>query len=571
MTGRAYSYLRLSTGPQLKGDGKRRQLKASRAYAEANGLELAEDAQYEDLGVSAFKGANVRDGKLGLFLEAVQSGAVAPGSYLLVESLDRLTRQELAKAQALFLSIIQGGINVVTLADGRLYPAGTNDLGDLIYSLVVMARAHEESQIKSQRIGAAWKNKRTRAASQVPMTKWCPAWLKLADDRTCYQPIPQRVEVVRGIFEDAASGMGIYSITTRLNQRGVPTFDSPNGWHTSYVTKILCNRAVLGEFQPHRRENGKRVPDGEPTRAYYPAIVDEGLFYRAQLAKSERRVSGKGRKGAAFTNLFSGLATCAYCRSAMKLENKGSGRKGGTYLACHGALRKVGCPAIRWRYRDFETSFLAFVEEVDLDGLTNEAAENAKLRLVADIAAIRGELAQVEQLMEKTYAVLALGDPIEFLRAKLSEQEARKSELLKRCQSLENEREQAVSRQDQIHRSKAEVRELVERVQRGGAPEMFKLRARLASHLKVLVEHLFVASLSKQPKGHKTMRHQKGDGRHFEVWLRNGPGRAVYPAIDDPLRYDEQVIVWDGKGGGPPRVSFDASIDLSHISPPRLR
>lgn len=568
MNKRAYSYLRLSTGPQLKGDGKRRQLKASRAYAQANGLELAEDAQYEDLGVSAFKGANVRGGKLGLFLEAVQSGAVKPGSYLLVESLDRLSRQELLKAQSLFLSIIQGGINVVTLADGRLYPARTNDLGDLIYSLVVMARAHEESQIKSQRIGAAWKNKRTQAALQVPMTKWCPAWLKLADDRTRYEAIPERVEIVRGIFHDAASGMGIYSITTSLNQRGVPTFDSPNGWHTSYVTKILCNRAVLGEFQPHRREDGKRVPDGEPSRAYYPAILDEGLFYRAQLAKSERRVSGKGRKGAAYTNLFSGLATCAYCRSPMKLENKGSGRKGGAYFVCHGALRKFGCPAIRWRYRDFETSFLAFVEEVDLDGLTNDAAENARLRLASDIAAIKGELAQVEQLMEKTFAVLASGDPIEFVRTKLKELEARKVELSKRYQSCEHEREQAVSRQDQIRRSKAEVRELVARVQREGAADMFKMRARLASHLKVLVEHLFVATLEKQPNGHKTMRHNKGDGRYFEVWLRDGPGRVVYPAIDDPLKYDEQVLLWGGKGH-PPRVSYVAAIDLSHVTPSR--
>ncbi|WP_249788356.1 recombinase zinc beta ribbon domain-containing protein [Bradyrhizobium sp. RD5-C2] len=348
----------------------------------------------------------------------------------------------------------------------------------------------------------------------------------------------------------------------------MPTFDSPNGWHTSYVTKILCNRAVLGEFQPHRRVDGKRVPDGEPSRAYYPAIVDEALFYRAQLAKSERRISGKGRKGAAFTNLFSGLAACAYCRSPMKLENKGAGRKGGTYLVCDGALRKLGCPGIRWRYRDFETSFLAFVEEVDLDGLTNEAAESAKLRLASDIAAVKGELAQVEQLMEKTFAVLVTGGSIEFVTAKLKEQEARKAELLKRHHSYENEREQVVSRQDQTHRSKEEVRELIERVQREGAPEMFKLRARLASHLKVLVEHLFVAPLLVQPKEHKTIRHQKRDGRYFEVWLRNGPGRAVYPAIRDPLRYDEQVVVWDGKGG-PPRVSLATAIDLSHVTPSR--
>ncbi|MCK1582154.1 recombinase family protein [Bradyrhizobium sp. 168] len=53
---RAYSYLRMSTAPQLKGDSRRRQLEASRTYAAAQGLELAGDAELEDIGVSAFKG-----------------------------------------------------------------------------------------------------------------------------------------------------------------------------------------------------------------------------------------------------------------------------------------------------------------------------------------------------------------------------------------------------------------------------------------------------------------------------------------------------------------------------------
>lgn len=563
----AYSYLRLSTGPQLKGDGKRRQLKASRAYAAANGLEVAEDAEYEDIGVSAFKGANLRGGKLGQFLEAVHSGVVKPGSYLLVESLDRLSRQELLKAQSLFLSIIQAGINVVTLADNKVYPAGTNDLGDLIYSLVVMARAHEESLTKSRRIGSAWKNKRAHAAAQVPMTKWCPAWLRLSNDRTRYEPILERVEVVRGIFEDAASGMGVYSIAVSLNQRAVPTFDSPNGWHTSYVAKILANRAVLGEFQPHRRENGKRVPEGEPSRTYYPAIVGEELFYRAQLAKSERRINGAGRKGAAFTNLFSGLAKCAYCGSSVKLENKGAGRKGGTYLVCHGALRRLGCPGVRWRYRDFEMSFLAFVEEVDLDRLVNESADTGQHKLEAEGAAIKGKLAQLDDLMEKTYAVLASGGPIEFVAIKLKEQEAQKVELVKRHELCVKEREQAISRREQLLRSRGEVRETIDRIQRVGDPELFKLRARLAAHLKMLVEHLYIAPLREQPKGYKMKPHQKGkDGRHFTVLLRNGPVRIIYPLTNDPLNYHEQVIAWDGKGKSP-RDSFATSIDLSHIAP----
>ena len=118
----------MSTELQLKGDSRRRQLEASKAYADANGLDLSEDTQLEDIGISAFMGANVRDGALGRFLGAVKAGSIKPGSYLIVESLDRLSRQQVLTAQALFLSIIQAGINLVTLADNRVYRTGTTDL-----------------------------------------------------------------------------------------------------------------------------------------------------------------------------------------------------------------------------------------------------------------------------------------------------------------------------------------------------------------------------------------------------------------------------------------------------------
>src|SRR5262249_22944403 len=158
-----------------------------------------------------------------------------------------LSRQQVLTAQSLFLSIIQAGINLVTLADNRLYKAGDVDLADLIMSLVTMARAHEESATKSLRIAAAWKNKRAKAATQKPMTKWCPAWLRLLPDRSGYEPIPDRIEIVRQIFRDTADGVGMYSIAARFNKGEVPTFGGSNGWHQSYIAKILANRAVLGE------------------------------------------------------------------------------------------------------------------------------------------------------------------------------------------------------------------------------------------------------------------------------------------------------------------------------------
>ena len=72
---KAYSYLRMSTDLQLKGDSRRRQRDLSKAYADKNGLELMQEAELEDIGVSAFKGSNISDGALGSFLGAAQEPA----------------------------------------------------------------------------------------------------------------------------------------------------------------------------------------------------------------------------------------------------------------------------------------------------------------------------------------------------------------------------------------------------------------------------------------------------------------------------------------------------------------
>src|SRR3954451_22952342 len=117
---KAYSYVRMSTDLQLKGDSLRRQLEASASYAAANGLDLVDDARLEDIGISAFKGANVAEGALGRFLEAAKGGQIPAGSFLLVESLDRLSRQEVHKSLTIFLSIVDAGVNIVTLTDNRL-------------------------------------------------------------------------------------------------------------------------------------------------------------------------------------------------------------------------------------------------------------------------------------------------------------------------------------------------------------------------------------------------------------------------------------------------------------------
>ena len=89
---KAYSYIRFSTPEQEKGDSQRRQLDLSTRYAQENGLELDTTLKLKDLGLSAYHKTNLEKGALGAFLSAISDGRVEPGSYLLVESLDRLSR-----------------------------------------------------------------------------------------------------------------------------------------------------------------------------------------------------------------------------------------------------------------------------------------------------------------------------------------------------------------------------------------------------------------------------------------------------------------------------------------------
>ena len=117
MRTKAYSYLRISTPAQEMGDGVRRQIDESRKYAVENGYELIET--FSDIGVSGYKGQNSRDGQLGIFLEAIDNGKIVPRSLLIVESLDRLSRENVFDAFTLFTNILNKDITIVTLMDGQ--------------------------------------------------------------------------------------------------------------------------------------------------------------------------------------------------------------------------------------------------------------------------------------------------------------------------------------------------------------------------------------------------------------------------------------------------------------------
>ena len=204
----AYSYLRFSTADQIHGDSFRRQTELARAWCSKNGIALVEN--YRDLGVSAFRGKNADRGALKAFLDRVESGVIKPGSLLIVESLDRLSRTDITYALQLFLGLINAGVVVVTLADEKVYDRekiNDGNFTDLIISLTILSRANEESRMKSKRVSAAWAAKRERVLEEK-LTKRCPSWLKLSDDRKSFTLVKARVAVVKEYLRMGCPGDG---------------------------------------------------------------------------------------------------------------------------------------------------------------------------------------------------------------------------------------------------------------------------------------------------------------------------------------------------------------------------
>jgi DNA invertase Pin-like site-specific DNA recombinase len=364
---RVYSYVRFSTPEQRLGDSERRQIDGAKAWAKRNGYELDESLRLLDDGRSGFHGTHRTKGKLGAFLQLVEAGDIPSGSILVVENIDRLSREGIETTlKKIIFQLFEHGITLVTLSPEETYEPGCTNHPKFLALFIFMGRAHDESRIKSERISAARARERQRAReSRRVSTRMCPAWLTPKADRTGFDIIEPAAEAIRMIFQFKLDGVGTHSIAARLNAEAPwhpPTRPRAqkigDGWRSSYVKKILWNPAVIGEYQPCRKVDGKRIPDGEPISKYFPTIVKPTVFHAVQAKLQENK--GKGGRTGVASNLFAHIVKCAYCGGSMAFIDKGKPPKGSKYLVCDRARRKMSSCSCRERirYEEFQQAVL---------------------------------------------------------------------------------------------------------------------------------------------------------------------------------------------------------------------
>ncbi len=399
----AYSYVRFSSAEQSKGDSLRRQNTLADEYAAKHGLQLNRELTFRDLGISAFTGKNKVGGALGAFIKACKSGRVQPGSVLLVESLDRLSREQVRKALRQLLELIDDhGIEVHTLVDNRIYGSGTQT-EELIVSIIIMSRANEESERKSQRVGSAWRNKKSLAASNpgIAITKKVPAWI-LAEKGKPFQLIEKRAKAIREIFSLSIKGLGAQLIVQHLNAKYEPFTDTGNGWHKSYVEKILVNPAAYGAFQPCRRlRDGRREKDGDLILNYFPATIDFQTFKAVEAARKSRYRKRKGKSDAKINNLFAGLLTDIDHGLPMTYYYKGNQLITDSYR-----FRKK---PNRIDYSIFEDGFLHFLDALDWRALTGETETTELKTANARLSKLLAEKEANEKRLDRLTKIL-MGD-----------------------------------------------------------------------------------------------------------------------------------------------------------------
>ena len=520
---KAYSYLRFSTPDQRLGDSARRQLTATREYCVRHKPPLELDEELRDEGISARRGKHIRRGALGRFIQRVSKGQIPRGSFLIVEAFDRLSRQPIDEALEQFLTLTRSHITVVTLLDGKEYNRQSirNNIGDLYASIGLMLGANIKSENKARRVRESWEARRHR------ITKIVPGWLRVSVDGTEYEPVPERVEVVRRIFRECQYH-GLDKIVEGLNRDGIPPFETFNnkkrrtaGWHGASLRRMIVGRAVLGEIELHRYTtetrdeiiDGKRIEYAADVRISvgrrmkaYPPIIDENMWYASNTALASRVRKG-GRKGAAFTNLFQGLAICGSCGGSMKLRTSFYKGKAYAYLYCWNARRAMCSNRRSVEYFPAESWVLRLVGE-EAYGASEPQDDNIA-QIMSELAVARKEAEAMETEYSRAFRAFTRAKAGSLADKNLSALEEEHSAKLSEIVELEKRLGVEKSAQPSSKQITA-IKQLLAELNSQSSSEQYSVRAKIAAGLKDIV-----AAVRCQPNG------------DAEIWFKSRSGQPV--------------------------------------------
>ncbi len=509
----AYSYIRFSSERQKHGDSYRRQLEKTKKYCSDNNLILNEST-YNDLGVSGYKQKNnLTSGALSLFLHAIETGKIKSGSTLVIESLDRLTRQAPTRAFNLLTSIVDAGITVVTLVDDMKYtPDNINDPSQLFISIGSMLRSYDESKHKSVRSTDNWDRKEYLAREhRIAKTSMCPFWLKKVENH--YELITDHASIVKEIFELYAAGNGYLKIANILNTKYATIEPHRKGraklWYEGTITKIIKNPATIGIY--HEIED------------YFPPAISIDLWQRVHnIRKNKLTTKSGGRQ--TFKNVLAHLVYCINCMgtSIRITRNAPNNSKKYVFVCNTGRLDKSKCNAIGWDYDAIEGAVLRIVRELNINSIIT--TDNEKIiSIEKTMLEIEHKLTENNKRKERLLTAIESSDEeftelLERLKTIKEEESAYEKRLGELAEHLKTEKTLA----NKIETSKDRIQQIYKELENDETKRLINIE------LKNIIKRIYIDTKTKQLAivyKNNTIKHYRASDNYFTSYQENDEDR----------------------------------------------
>jgi hypothetical protein len=255
------------------------------------------------------------------------------------------------------------------------------------------------------------------------------------------------------------------------------------------VHRIITSPAAVGSYQPHKQDGKTFIVDGPPIPGYFPAIVSEEQWGKAQRALEQRgNGRGAGRKGMAETNLFGDLLRdvmtdeSPHIHYNIATNTKGQKKKYRYLLFPAWPLESP--VARRFSYDILEEAVLSLFAELrpwDIVGDDRQANDRRAeiARLSARVLDLDSRLEQARGRATATADFDGLLDLIQHLQAERKATIERRAALEHACDG-------------QTPATLGEAQSLIRLLASGSDVDRAELRRKLKRHLRTLVERIYL-------------------------------------------------------------------------------
>ena len=396
-------YARVSSDRQDVDLSVAAQMRALRAYAEANGYTVARE--YIDEAESG------RIADRPQFKEMIGEGSKPNSAFnvILVWKFSRFTRKR-EHAVAFKSMLRRKGIKVVSITEH----ADDTPTGKLMEAIIESVDEFYSENL-AQEVVRGMREAASRGFFLAPIAPFGYTRVKISDgakERPTLEVDPAAAPVVKEIFESSLSGNGLKEICKTLNGRGIT--NRGKRWNKGGLHYLLTNEAYTGIAVWGRTSKGEKVQDPVRVEGAWPALVSRELFDAVQEAMRERapKVQRPARVGSRF--LLSGLLKCGVCGRPYRAQGAKSGQF--AYYIC-GTLFTEGAGTCTARYLNAHRVEEFVVDKIRERILTEETIV-ALVTLVAEeidamagelsgrLEVVEGELGDVRKRLERLYEAI---------------------------------------------------------------------------------------------------------------------------------------------------------------------